>query len=111
MKIKTGDKVKVIAGKDKGKEGKVIQTFPAMEKVVVEGVNILKKHLRPRKKGDKGQRIELPAPFMSQRSCFLIRSQASQRAWGISRTAPPRNGMLKCLENLSRKIYEFTRTI
>jgi len=63
MKIKTGDKVKVIAGKDKGKEGKVIQTFPAMEKVVIEGVNILKKHLRPRKKGDKGQRIELPGPI------------------------------------------------
>jgi len=63
MKIKTGDKVKVIAGKDKGKEGKVIQVFPALGKVVVEGVNIVKKHLRPQKKGEKGQRIELPGPI------------------------------------------------
>jgi large subunit ribosomal protein L24 len=63
MKIKTGDKVKVIAGKDKGKNGKVIQVFPKLNKIVVEGVNVLKKHLRPQKKGEKGQRIELPAPI------------------------------------------------
>ncbi len=67
MKIKTGDKVKVIKGKDAGKEGKVVQVLKNKESgryyVVVEGVNILKKHMRPRRQGDKGQVIELPAPL------------------------------------------------
>lgn len=47
MKIKTGDTVRVIAGKDKGKEGTVTQTFPKKDRVVVEGVNIQTKHNKP----------------------------------------------------------------
>ncbi|RLK63840.1 50S ribosomal protein L24 [Atopobacter sp. AH10] len=47
MHVKTGDKVKVIAGKDKGKEGVVTQAFPKTNRVIVEGVNIAKKHARP----------------------------------------------------------------
>lgn len=63
MKIKTNDKVKIIKGKDRGKEGKVIQVFIAANKVVVEGLNLMKKHLRTRKQGEKGQIIELSAPL------------------------------------------------
>jgi len=63
MKIKTGDKVKIVAGKDKGKEGKIIQVFPAMNKVVVDGVNMLSKQIRSRKQGEKGQKIEFDAPL------------------------------------------------
>lgn len=63
MKIKTNDNVKVLSGKDAGKTGKVIQVFPKMEKAVVEGVNIMKKHLRVRKEGEKGQVLELAAPL------------------------------------------------
>ena len=63
LKIKTGDNVLVLRGKSKGKSGKVIQTMPPMRKVVVEGANILKKHLRSRKKGTKGQVIEFAAPI------------------------------------------------
>jgi len=63
MKIKTNDKVKILSGKDKDKEGKVIQVFPAAGRLVVEGINIMKKHMRPRKSGDKGQVIELFAPL------------------------------------------------
>lgn len=62
MKIKSNDKVKIIKGKDRNKEGKVIQVFPEANKVVVEGLNIMKKHLRTRKAGEKGQVIELSAP-------------------------------------------------
>lgn len=71
MKIKSNDKVKVIAGKDRGKEGKVIQVFPKNDKVVVEGLNIMKKHLRPKKQGEKGQVIELAAP-MSISNVMLV---------------------------------------
>lgn len=63
MKIKTGDKVKVLAGKDGGKTGKVLQVFVKEEKVVVEGLNLSIKHQRPKKQGEKGQRIQFPAPL------------------------------------------------
>lgn len=60
MKIKKGDKVKVLAGKDKGKTGKVLQVFLKSGRASVEGLNILIKHLRPQKRGEKGQRVEFP---------------------------------------------------
>lgn len=62
MKIKTGDNVRVIAGADKGKTGKVIQVFPKMEKIVVEGVNKSVKHVRKRG-STPGQRVEYDAPI------------------------------------------------
>jgi len=63
MKIKKGDNVKVMTGKDKGKTGKVIQVFPDLNKIVVEGVNIAHKHIRTRKQGEKGQKLEFAAPL------------------------------------------------
>lgn len=63
MKIKTNDQVKVLTGKDSGKTGKVIQVFADAGKVVVEGVHIIKKHLRSKSQTEKGQVIELAAPF------------------------------------------------
>ncbi len=59
-KIKKNDQVKIISGKDRGKIGKVMHVFPTEEKIIVEGLNLRKKHMRPRKEGDKGQRIEIP---------------------------------------------------
>ncbi len=70
MKLKTGDKVFVLTGKDKGKIGKIIQVFPKEQKVVVEGVNILKKHSRSRREGQKGQVIELPAPIHASKAMY-----------------------------------------
>ncbi len=63
MKVKVGDTVKVIAGKDKGKEGKVIKTFKSENRVVVEGLNIVKRHSKPRTTEDKGGIIEIEAPI------------------------------------------------
>lgn len=67
MKIKTGDKVKVLSGKSRGKTGKVVQVLKNKKKdqfyVVVEGANILKKHMKPKRQNEKGQTIELPAPL------------------------------------------------
>lgn len=63
MKIKTGDRVMVIAGKDKGKTGKVLQAFPAIGKVVVEGVNTATKYMRARGAGAKGQKIQFSGPL------------------------------------------------
>lgn len=63
MRIKKNDKIQVIAGKDKGKTGKVLQVFPKLGKASVEGANQLIKHIRPQQKGEKGQRVKFPAPF------------------------------------------------
>ena len=63
MKIKVGDNVKIIAGKDKGKTGTVIKTLKKIDKVVVEGINIVKKHQKPTNNNDKGVIIEMSAPI------------------------------------------------
>ncbi len=63
MKIKVGDEVLVIAGKDKGKNGKVIKTLRDKDKVVVEGINMVKKHVKPNNKNDKGGIFDLEAPI------------------------------------------------
>ena len=56
--VKTGDEVVVINGKYRGKRGKVMQVSPSEGKVIVEGVNIVKKHVKPRKMGEPGGIIE-----------------------------------------------------
>lgn len=71
MNIKKNDKVKILAGKDRGKTGKVLQVLPNENKASVEGLNLLIKHLRPRKSGEKGQRIEFPA-FMNASKLAVI---------------------------------------
>ena len=63
MKIKKGDKIKVLAGKDRGKSGKVLQVFPSHERISVEGINLLFKNMRSKSQNEKGQRIQFPAPF------------------------------------------------
>jgi large subunit ribosomal protein L24 len=60
MKIKKGDKVYMMQGKDHGKSGKILRVFTADKKVVVEGLNLVKKTMKPRKAGQKGQIIDLP---------------------------------------------------
>ena len=63
MKVKVGDQVKIIAGKDKGKEGKIIKTLRKEDRVVVEGTNIVKKHLKPRYTNETGSIQETEAPI------------------------------------------------
>jgi len=63
MKIKKGDKVKILTGKDKGKKGKVLQVINDKSKLSVEGINLLYKNMRPKKQGETGQRIQFPAPI------------------------------------------------
>lgn len=71
MKFKKGDEVEVIAGKDKGKRGSVSRTVPSLEQIVVAGVNIRKKHIKSRKEGQKGERIEISAPFSISKAMLV----------------------------------------
>ena len=71
MRIKKGDLVKKIAGKDKGKQGKVIRTVPSEGKIVVEQINIVKKHQKARREGQRGQRVEIAAPFDASNAMII----------------------------------------
>jgi large subunit ribosomal protein L24 len=59
LNVKRGDRVRVITGKDKGKEGKVLRAFPEKQRVVVEGVNKIKKHARATQKNPQGGILEI----------------------------------------------------
>lgn len=63
MKIKKGDTVIIISGKDRGKKGKVLDSLPKKERILVEGINLRKKHQKPKRSGEKGQIIEMPLPI------------------------------------------------
>lgn len=63
MNFKVGDKVVVIAGKDKGKEGKIIKTIKKDNKVVVEGINIVTKHVKPSAQNENGGIVKVEAPI------------------------------------------------
>jgi large subunit ribosomal protein L24 len=61
-RIRAGDEVQLIAGKDRGKKGKVLQVWPKDDKVLVEGLNMVKRHTKPRPPAEPGGVIEKPAP-------------------------------------------------
>jgi len=63
MYLHKGDNVIVRTGKDKGKKGKVLSVFPDTNKILIEGINLKKKHQKPRKNGEKGQTIEVSHPL------------------------------------------------
>ena len=67
MNIRKDDKVVVISGKDKGKEGKVIVANPKAGKVIVEGVNVASKHQKPRKQGEEGGIIKVETPIYASK--------------------------------------------
>lgn len=63
LKIKKGDEVEIIAGKNKGKRGLVISVFPSIMKVLVKDVNFVTKHIKPKKEGAKGERLIVESPL------------------------------------------------
>jgi len=63
MHVKKGDKVIILSGKDRGKSGKVLRALPKKDLVVVEGVNVIKKHQRAKKKNEKGQIVDKTMPI------------------------------------------------
>ena len=71
MRIKKGDNIIVISGKDKGKQGKVIRVLPTEGRITIENINLKKKHQRPKTSGKKGEKIETPRP-VSVSSVMLV---------------------------------------
>ena len=78
LKIKKGDTVKVIAGKDKDKEGKVLSVDPKKNKVTVEGINVVKKHEKPSVANQNGGIIEKEAPIDVSNVMYVHKGKATR---------------------------------
>ena len=73
MKIKKGDQVSIISGKDRGKTGKVLKVFPAEGKILVEGIFLKKKRQRPKKSGQKGEVVNMVSPINSSNAMIFCK--------------------------------------
>ena len=62
MKIKKDDNIKIIAGKDKDKTGKILKVFVKKGKILIDGLNLYKKRVRPKRQGEKGETVLVPRP-------------------------------------------------
>jgi len=74
MKIKKGDHVKIMSGKDRGKTGTVLTAYPIENKVIVEGLNIFKKRSRPRRQGETGQIVNVARPMPASKVMLVCAS-------------------------------------
>ena len=83
MKIRKGDKVRIMTGNDRGKTGMVRAALPDEGRIIVEGVNIKKKHARPRSQGQKGELIKIPAPFPVSRAMLMCPTCAKATRVGM----------------------------
>lgn len=85
MKIKRGDFVRVITGKDRGKSGKIIKLLPKSDKVVLDGLNLYKKHVRPKRQGEKGELVRVPRPMAISNVMLICASckKAVRSGWRI----------------------------
>ena len=89
MKLKKGDTVLVISGKDKGKTAKVLKSFPKEKKILVEGINLKSKHTRPKKQGEKGQIIRTPSPLDVSNVKFICQKCGKATRLGYKITGDP----------------------
>ena len=76
LHIKTGDNVQIMSGKDKGKQGKVLEVSPKEKKVIVEGRNLVTKHVKPRRQGEQGGLVKAEAPIYACNACMPQVQQA-----------------------------------
>ena len=101
MNLKVGDKVVVIAGKDKGKEGKIIKTFKNDNKVLVEGINMIKKHQKPMGQ-EAGGIIEKESPI--DRSNVMIIDPKTKKGTRIGHTTDKNNKKIRIAKKSGEKL-------
>mgnify|MGYP004635368691 FL=1 len=86
MKIKVGDNVQVITGSNKGKEGKVLRVFRKEGKVVIDGINIVKKHVKPNRTSETGGILEVEAPIHISNVKVLDKKETKKEAKKVEKT-------------------------
>ena len=78
MRLKKGDRVRVISGKDKGKEGKILVSFPAENKVIVEGVSVASRHSKPTQANPQGGIVNQEAPIDISNVMLVVDGKATR---------------------------------
>jgi large subunit ribosomal protein L24 len=101
MKLKKGDTILINAGKDRGKKGKVTKVFPAANKIIVENANLVKKHVRPKKEGEKGQVVAIAKPFDASRVMLVCPKCSQATRIGFNITA---SGKLRICKKCKQEI-------
>jgi large subunit ribosomal protein L24 len=74
MKLKKGDQIKILTGKDRDKTGTVLKAFPEGERISVDGLNLYKKRTKPRRQGQKGETVLVPRPFPASKAALVCSS-------------------------------------
>lgn len=74
MKLKKGDTIQIISGKDRGKTAKIVRVDLGEGRLLAEGINLKKKHIKPRAKGKKGEIVEIPVPFPASIAMIICSS-------------------------------------
>ena len=101
LKVKKGDTVKVLSGNDKGKTGEVLEVIPKTQKIIVKGINIRKKHIKPRKQGEEGGII--PSEFSIHSSKVAVVCPKCGKATRIGYSVEKDEKVRvckKCVENI-----------
>ncbi len=83
MKIRKGDKVRVMRGEDRGKEGSVIKVYPKTERVLIEGVNVIKKHAKPSQANPDGGILEYEAPINASNVMLIAKKEPTRVGYKI----------------------------
>lgn len=78
MHVKKNDNVKVIAGKDRGKEGKILKVYPNTKRVIIEGVNLVKRHTKPNQSNPQGGIVEKEAAISASNVMLLINGEITR---------------------------------
>ena len=93
MRLKKGDNVMVIAGKEKSKSGKIVRVLVSSNKVIVEGLNIVKNHQRPRKTNEKGSMIDISMPIHAS-NVMLIDPKTNKQILACTKKAGNKMGRI-----------------
>ncbi len=83
MKLKKGDQVKIISGKERGKSGAIISVFPEKSRITVEGINLYKKRVRPKQQGQKGETVLVARPFAASNAMIICSNCKKQTRVGF----------------------------
>lgn len=102
MRLKKGDTVKAMRGKDKGRSGKIEKVFPKLNKVLIPGLNVFKKHARPRSEKEPGGIIEVvkPLPVLNVALVCPKCSQTTRVAYRIDKSGKKYRMCKKCSANI-----------
>ena len=95
MKIKKGDTVKIISGKDNGKEGKVLQVIPRKKLVLIEGVNIAKKHQKPQGQTMQGGVIDKSMPIDISNVALVVKKKSGRVSYRLIKMEISLESLLK----------------